>query len=448
MSSRATFRTIALALVLAMGIAACPAEDDPPDVADPPDDEVVDDIGEVVFFSTQLAPIEEAETVRRVILADFPGDAEFIGADSYAAWADRVSAEIEADRGTVDLLGGLHGDFSSLGVDGLVPLTDLMNELADRGFAESFVELSRLGTDDSYYIPWMQATYIMAAHVDALDHLPDGADLDSLTYDELYEWAANMHDATGSPQFGMPAGEGGLLHRFMQGYLIPSFSGGLLTTYSSSGAEQGWEWFVDIWEHTHPQSAFYDFMQEPLLGGEVLVAWDHVARLIEAFDQRPDEFVAFPAPVGPEGLAFMPVLAGLGIPTTAPNPDGARELIRYLTEADIQALTLQEVGFFPVIEDDVEADLPEGIGIQAEAVGTQAGHPDALPSLLPVGLGEREGEFTRAFWATFESIVLRGQDISTVLAQQASVLGEIMEDTGAVCWEPDPPSAPDPCPVQ
>ena len=31
--------------------------------------------------------------------------------------------------------------------------------------------------------------------------------------------------------------------------------------------------------------------------GDVWVAFDHIARLAEAFNQQPDNFVAFPAPV-------------------------------------------------------------------------------------------------------------------------------------------------------
>ena len=34
-----------------------------------------------------------------------------------------------------------------------------------------------------------------------------------------------------------------------------------------------------LWQYTHPQSLSYDFMQDPLLSREVLLGWDHVARL-------------------------------------------------------------------------------------------------------------------------------------------------------------------------
>ena len=44
----------------------------------------------------------------------------------------------------------------------------------------------------------------------------------------------------------------------------------------------------------------------------------------------------------------------------APNPDGARALIEYLTRPEVQAVTLQQVAFFPVVEGELPTDLGEG----------------------------------------------------------------------------------------
>ena len=38
----------------------------------------------------------------------------------------------------------------------------------------------------------MQATYIMAANKKALEFLPEGADLNAMTYDQLIAWSKNM----------------------------------------------------------------------------------------------------------------------------------------------------------------------------------------------------------------------------------------------------------------
>jgi multiple sugar transport system substrate-binding protein len=72
---------------------------------------------------------------------------------------------------------------------------------------------------------------------------------------------------------------------------------------------------------------------------------------------------------------------------------------------------------------------------------------DALESLLPVGLGTESGNFSRIYTDTFVRIVVRGENIQRVLADQATQLQEIMNKTGAPCWAPDPKSS-GPCRVR
>lgn len=181
-------------------------------------------------------------------------------------------------------------------------------------------------------------------------------------------------------------------------------------------------------------------MQEPLLAEEVWIAWDHVARLKDALEQRPDDFLALPSPAGPHGRAFMPVLAGLAIPVTSPNPEGAAALITYLTDPRVQVITLREVGFFPLVDVEFPGFVSPGIKAEGDAVAAQSAAPDALPSLLPQGLAAKGGDFNKVFRDTFTRIVLNGEDVAAVLAQQKSILQAIMDETGAPCWPPDPDS--------
>jgi multiple sugar transport system substrate-binding protein len=278
--------------------------------------------GKVLFLSTQFNTVEEGDKAR-AILDEF-GDVEFVGSDE-ATLISLLTAEAEAGEGTVDLVGALHGTYPVLAREDLLfDLTDLLASIQmDYELPEAFVSLGKLGTEDyQYYIPWMQATYIMAAHTDALQYLPEGADLNALTWEEFGLWAKNIYDATGEAKVGLPVV--GLFHRFLEGYLYPSFTGGMVTGFKSPEAVAMFEWMRDdLWPYIHPQSVAYEFMQEPLLSGEVWVAFDHTARLINAFNEKPDEFVAFPAPAGPAGRGFMPVVVGLAIPYTSPDPDGA-----------------------------------------------------------------------------------------------------------------------------
>lgn len=400
---------------------------------------------EILFWSTQARPVEEAQAMRDDVLAGFDG----AGAVNYqpqdqGPFLTRLEAEFATDTGTIGLIGALHGDFTALGNDNLVDLSSI--DTASLGISDALLELGRMGSDAQLYMPWMQATYIMAANREALPYLPDGADINALTYEELIEWGQNMAEAEGSPKIGIPAGPSGLIHRFFQGYLYPSFTDSMVTEFRSAEAEAMWETFLDLWAVTSPASPNYNFMQEQLLTGEVWVAFDHTARLAEAFNERPEDFVAFPAPAGPTGRGFMPVLAGVAIPRTAPDQTVSMDLTEYLLEPNTQIATLRATNFFPVVDVELPAQMPASVRASSAAIAAQSGSPDANPGLLPVGLGDLGGQFNQVYVDTFQRIALAGQDIRTVLDDQADTLRSIMDEAGAPCWAPDPPSD-GPCPV-
>ncbi|MBC8248971.1 MAG: extracellular solute-binding protein [Anaerolineales bacterium] len=396
------------------------------------------DYGWVTFLSTQGVPIEEAEAMRGVVLRDFAGQAEFVPSE-YEFFEDTVLAEAQAGKGNVDVLGALYGQYPTLLAAGaLQDVGALMAKLSDRGIPASSIELGKLGTDTQYYVPWMQATYICAANKVALEYLPAGADVEALTWEQYRDWGKNIYEATGEKKLGFPVD--GLMHRFLEGYIYPSYTGGMVTTFRSPEAVEMWEFVIDMWQYVHPQSMVYGFMQEPLLAEEVWVAFDHTARLIEAFKTRPDDFVALPAPSGPKGLGYMPVAVGLAIPVTAPNQEGAEALIEYMTRPEVQVAVLREIGFFPVIDIEFPGYVALGIRMEGEAVAKQAAAANAVPAMLPVGLGPRGGEINKIYRDAFTRIVIDGEDIETVLASEAANLQTLMDETGAPCWPPDPPS--------
>lgn len=397
---------------------------------------------DVVFWSTQARPAEEAQKMRDNVLSGFSGTVDYQPNED-GPWLTRLQAELQAGSGTIGVLGALHGGFSALDPDALVDLDDL----GVSSSSASFNELARLGTDSMQYVPWMQASYIMAANREALQYLPAGADLNALTYDQLIDWAAAIHAAVGEPKFGFPAGPDGLRHRYFQGYLYPSYTDGVVRTFASDAAVEAWEMFRRLWEHTNPASTNFNFMQEQLLSGDAWIAFDHSSRLANAFNERPDDFVAFPAPAGPTGRGFMPVLAGIAIPATAPDQDAARALVQYLLQPETQIATLRATNFFPVVDVELPGDLPPSVQAAGAAIAAMSSAPDANPGLLPAGLGSKGGDFNRIFIDTFERIVLAGQDIRTVLDDQAPRLAAIMEETGAPCWAPDAPSE-GACPVE
>jgi multiple sugar transport system substrate-binding protein len=403
------------------------------------------DGGSVVFFGTGFHAVEEREAIESEVLADHEGDTDFVTVGTEAELIDRMVAEAETDRGEVSLVNGIHGDLVDLQSQGLLTdLSEVADELADAGIPRELLDLGKLGTDTQWYIPWLQASYVVAANTEALEYLPEGADVERLTYDEFLEWARTTAEEAGTPRFGFPAGEEGLMNRFLQGYLVPSFSGGVVTTF---GDTAGWEYLAELWPSVHPQSITYEFMQDPLLNGEVLVAWDHTARLLAALESRPDDFVVVPAPSGPEGRAYMPVSQGLAIPRTSPNPEGAEDLIRYLLEPEVQGVTQNATGFLPVVDVGDDVELSPGAQLVVDAVAQQTEAEDSLVVSLPMGLGEQDEAFSDVFRNVFERVAVNGEDPARAVAPEAANLDELMQSTGAPCWDPDPPSDGEPCSV-
>ncbi|MDP2855790.1 MAG: ABC transporter substrate-binding protein [bacterium] len=395
----------------------------------------------LLFLATQNTPVEEQEKMRNVILKDFTGAKVDFISDAEGVVVDRIVAEQKSGKITVGAIGVLHGTFPNLlAANALEDLTPLVAKLSDRPIVKEFMTLGKLGTDKQYYIPWMQATYVMVANKKALQYLPQGASIDSLTYTQLAAWGKNITTATKEKKIGFPAGPSGLMHRLTQGYLYPSYTGGLVTTYRSDDAVKMWTDFKAIWEYTNPQSTTYNNMQDPLLSEEVWVTIDHTARVVNAFKNKPDDFVAAPAPAGPKGRYYMSVLAGLGIMKGTTNRAGAEALIEYLTRPGVQASYLRELSFYPVLESALPTDLPAYVRLEADGVVKQSKAPDAKVALLPIGLGAKGGDFNKIQQDTLTRIVLKGEDIKTVLNDQANQLNALMTSLNAPCWSPDPPS--------
>src|SRR5439155_16492660 len=137
------------------------------------------------FVSSQGQPANEGKQMTDKVLAGFSGHADFITSPTAAQDIDKVTAEQRAGKGTIDVLALQHGDFTTLGAtDSLEDLTPLLQRLEkDRQFPKALLDYGKLGTQKQYYIPWLQATYMMAVNKKALQYLPKGADVNNLTYD-------------------------------------------------------------------------------------------------------------------------------------------------------------------------------------------------------------------------------------------------------------------------
>jgi multiple sugar transport system substrate-binding protein len=411
-------------------------------------------VGKVEFLSSQGQPAQEVQDMNTKVLAGFNGTVNFNSQPTAAQDIDKMLSEQKAGKSTIDVTAQLHSDMTTLQANGtLEDLTPLLQRLQkDRQFPDALINYGKFGTSKQYYIPWLQATYMMVVNKKALPYLPKGADVNNLTYDQLITWGENIQKAKGEKLIGLPVApgvRGGLMNRFLQGYAYPSFTGTTVAGFKSPEAVSMWETLRRLWTVTNPQSTTYAYMQEPLQSGEVWIAWDHQARFQSALDQMGDQFQVVPAPSGPKGLGYMSVAVGLAIPKGAPNRAGAEALIDYLTKPKQQVTAGSTISFFPVIKGVslTGSGVPGFLAAESKVASMYTGSKKSIVALVPVGLGTKSDQFTLAYQDTFTRIILRNEDIRTVLNSEATQLQQIINDAKAPCWPPDQPST-GPCQIK
>src|SRR5215208_7192111 len=78
---------------------------------------------DILFSSTQARPAEEAQALRDQVLSGAEQKVDYQPQEP-GPFLTRIQAELEAGKGSIGLLGGVHGDFTTLG-DDLVDLKDI-----------------------------------------------------------------------------------------------------------------------------------------------------------------------------------------------------------------------------------------------------------------------------------------------------------------------------------
>jgi multiple sugar transport system substrate-binding protein len=160
--------------------------------------------GTVGFLSTQFTPVEEKQRYEAVLKKFAKAPVAYNSVDP-GVFSSTVSTQASAGNVKTSLLGGLHGELAPL-AESLEDVDNLLRDLSGRGFTKEMLELTKVGGSTSRYVPWMQATYVVAVNKKALEWLPSGVDVNDLTYEGYLAWAKAAKQGAGRPVFGMPAG--------------------------------------------------------------------------------------------------------------------------------------------------------------------------------------------------------------------------------------------------
>ena len=99
----------------------------------------------LIFLSTQLRPIEEAQKMRNVILKDFQRDVDYVP-EQPQLFPVRIDAALQqGTTHTIDVVGALHSELQPLArLGALAPLDGLARKLTDRGVPEGAVDARQI----------------------------------------------------------------------------------------------------------------------------------------------------------------------------------------------------------------------------------------------------------------------------------------------------------------
>lgn len=390
----------------------------------------------VTFGSTQMTPVAEREFLLNQLSAFSKSSGisiELLNFE-YPDLLSRLEAEHKTGKITINLVADLQSNLYIMASEGL--FEDLKNvTIPGRTFIKTFEQYSYQG-NQKVFIPWIQATYVMAINKKAFDYLPSGLKKEDVmngtqkwTYDALLAWSKNLMEKTKAPQLGFPLGPKSLWHRFLHGCIYPSYTGAQASKFDSGEALTMWTYLKNLFKYVHPACTTWDNMDQPLLRNEVMIAWDHTARVKQAVVERPNDFVIAPVPRGPKGRGYLVVLTGLSIPKGAPNMDESIKVIDFLTSPKTQVAILENVGFFPVIQ-EASAAMPEGaLKILTQGVVTQSSAADSIVCIAP-GLGAYGGEFNEIYRSAFDRIVFKNEATSKVLTELSQRLKKIFTQAG------------------
>ena len=378
---------------------------------------------EQTFFINEILKPFEAETG---IAVDFQNIA---GQDMF----DRLTVQQESDHVTTDVILAFNGRFPWYTDAGYVQsLDDHVGMWGDRTILPAF-DATAVSDGTRYFVPISADVYLTIANNKALDYLPAGAELDTLTYDQYADWAVAVAAGEGEGKVcitGIP--QKMWIYQFSTSALAygldpagnpePAFP-----NVNSPGAAEAWQRWAEIGagDGFMPTILNVDNCTDPLMREEAWLSVTHNARVGQVYASNETQFSVGPAPFGSEGVGTIAGAHGLGIVEGSDNVDAAVQLVEYLTRPDVQVkMNKGTGGFVPVVAEAVDllGDDPTDEIIRRALIVLNNG----IASFLPVADFQDWGAVKQVFDDIFLSMVLGGDgtvDQAALDAAQAVIEG-------------------------
>jgi len=368
----------------------------------------------LVFTSRLFSPPREQEYFINEIIKPFEEEHgvsvnfQILDDDSQL---ERAEIQQTTNHVTTDIIAAHNGKMPDWLDAGYVEdLTDLVASWDDRHFSPAF-ESDTNRDGHQYFLPVGADVYLLLANNNTLPYVPDGVDLNAITWEQYAQWAVNIAEGEGEGKVcitGIPMKS--WVYQF--GGSALSYGAGFPDA-NSEGAAAAW----GIWETIGKAGGFVpsvlniDSCVDPMMREESWLTVFHNARAGQVYDSNPTQFTLAPAPGGPTGIGSIAGVSGYAILKGAPNYDLAVKFLEYLTRPDIQVKIAKGTGgFIPPVLEAMEYLGDEAIDevINMAVLVLENGVVSGVPGYLY----QDWGAVKQCFDDVFEDTILAGADVT------------------------------------
>jgi multiple sugar transport system substrate-binding protein len=324
---------------------------------------------------------------------------------------DRARVQQETDHVTTDIVVAHNGVMNQwIDNDWVEDLTTLVDGWTDRHFSPAF-EQDTNRDGKQYFLPVGADVYLLLANNKALPYLPDGVELDSITWDEYADWAVAIAEGEGEGKVcitGIPSQS----WIYMFGGSALSYGAGFPDA-NSEGAMEAWK----VWEKIGKADGFVPSVLnintcvDPMMREESWLTVFHNARAGQVYASNETQFTLAPAPTGPVGTGSIAGVSGYGIMKGTANHDLAVAFLEYLTRPDIQVkISKGTGGFIPPVQEAMDFLGDEAIDevINKAVLVLENG----VVSGVPASNYQDWGAVKACFDDVFEDTILAGADVT------------------------------------
>ncbi len=331
---------------------------------------------------------------------------------------ERAKIQQETGHVTTDIICAHNGKMPDWIDAGYVEdLSSYVNSWSDRHFSPAFQADTNRG-DKQYFLPVGADVYLLLANNKALPYLPEGVDLDHITWEQYAQWAVNIAEGEGEGKVcitGIPMKS----WIYMFGGSALSYGAGFPDA-NSSEAMQAWK----IWETIGKANGFVptvlniDSCVDPMMREEAWLTVFHNARAGQVYASNETQFTLAPAPSGPAGIGSIAGVSGYAIMKGAPNHDLAVQFLEYLTRPDIQVkISKGTGGFIPPVQEALDYLGNEPIDeVISKAILVL---DNGVVSGVPAYKYQDWGAVKQCFDDVFEDTILPGKDVTQDRLDQA-----------------------------